>query len=273
MYNQKTCGRHFEWKIRWLITADVANGFIIQYVEAKFDLRLCDGRLISENEIWSSFGFNNEPRLKYSEAWEVKDGHCSPAPVDKWGCDPNACFFNFETSGTWIRRGSAAFYPGDDLDEFGDGWGKNGENLGSPARGCLMSTIKRPNLPETITVDRQMDLSWNACGNVLQKLTKLSAIQTTNRETFKGAHCRQFGRTTSFPLRITSESTRFSYEPPATSELWIRRSVCGRGFLSARYARSHSVVLVSVSLDYSGHFSRRMSAHGLGKQTWKIPDS
>ena len=165
-------GIHFEWEIKWL-PPDAPNGFVIQRIEAKFDLRSCEGKILSENEIWSRFGFTSEPRLKYWEAWQVTDGHWLLPAIDKWGCNPNSDFFNIKTSGTWFREGRAAFYEGVDLMKFGDGWGKNGQNSGSPASGDLMSTIEDLSLPYPPTVYRKMELSWNSCGDFLQNVTKI----------------------------------------------------------------------------------------------------
>ena len=160
------------WEIEWLLPPGTPNGFVIQKIESKFDIRECNGRVLDEQEIWLRLGFSDQPRFKFYEAWEFKDGYWPSKATDIWGWFPRQGFAEVKTFGKCVQEGSADFYKGDLMD-FGGGWGVKGQNSGSPISCNLMSTIEDLSLPYPLADYRKMEFSWNSCGTPDQNITKI----------------------------------------------------------------------------------------------------
>jgi hypothetical protein len=161
-----TDGHFSPWVIEWrLPDGTLPAGFLIQYLEYSISATYCDGDDLSQEEIWNQWYYMNandpdQPRFNFWETWVSGDGL-----TDSW-CEPSGRFFSTGLkSGKIVITGTAAWYDIPSLDSAANGWGRNGQNLGSPMSGDLLSTTGPASLPDIATVTRSMTVIWDPCSN------------------------------------------------------------------------------------------------------------
>jgi hypothetical protein len=157
-------GKFEPWVIEWALPREACSGFVIQHMCTRFNVQRCwTKETLSPQAIWKQLRHKGEERFEFWEAWRVQQGVCERGGTDKWCICEMTDFYSFDSVGKIEMIGSAAFYEGDDLREFGEEWGSKGANSGSPASGELMSTIKPPNLPERPKCKRRFIIEWDSC--------------------------------------------------------------------------------------------------------------
>ena len=160
-------GRFSPWVVQWQLPPGTPNGFVLQHMQVQFQgVHYCYDDDFTDDEIWNIFGYQGETRLQFWEAWQFQDGVWQrPGNTDGWGFSRPGTFYSNDGEGVVVFKGSAGFYEAQDLNQFCDAWGSNGDNSGSPMSGDLMSTtLLDPSSIPPGTVNRSMTVEWRCCG-------------------------------------------------------------------------------------------------------------
>lgn len=166
-------GQFSSWVIGWGLPPNAPDGFVIQHMQLSFqNVCYCDtNEPLDDDTIWNLLGYSEPTRLDFYESWQFLNGFWQlPSSRDGWGFPMAHEFYSNATQGSILFQGNAAFFPGSDLTAFGTGWGKNGDDQGSPMSGDLLSTVQvTPATTQALALPpndpgrRSLTVTWHPC--------------------------------------------------------------------------------------------------------------
>jgi hypothetical protein len=165
------CGA-FIYRSTWSLDRDASTadpslgGLIVQFVDATFDVTLCD-----DNN--TAYPFHSPSRVHpedwpFYEAWSIPPGKSRPFPGfhDFWQMSS----FGVGSQGSITIQGTADYFDGETIP-----WYFSVGNAGPPNNGLpTSSTFTPPGAPSS-TVTRTLTATWNCCCNSPSRRTIVTA--------------------------------------------------------------------------------------------------